>query len=137
MTRVRKEYVRPMMISEQFTADEYIAACWVGNCNISGEVYLDSNKNHKYDSNRDRYSYQNKACGEDFVIRNNITDLAELKATIGNAFVVSSQWKPNNGGCTYPGYNGGFATTATEVYNWDDHVVTVDSIVAHKQPNHS
>ncbi len=44
-----KNYVKPMMESEVFAANEYISACYSGNCNISGEVYMDTNGNGVYD----------------------------------------------------------------------------------------
>ena len=45
-----KAYVKPMMDSEVFVANEYVAACWKINCNVPTEFgFIDNNGNDKYD----------------------------------------------------------------------------------------
>ena len=78
-----KDYVRPMMRSEVFAANEYISACYSGNCNISGAVYMDTNGNGNYDEGIDKYKYTNSACRESFTVTG--ASSPEPKA---NAFVV-------------------------------------------------
>ena len=39
-----KTYVKPMLQSETFVANEYIAACWKINCNVpTGYGFIDNN----------------------------------------------------------------------------------------------
>ena len=39
-----KTYIKPMMESEYFVANQYISACWWVDCNIEyGDVYLETN----------------------------------------------------------------------------------------------
>ena len=45
-----------MLQTEVFEANEYIAACYTGVCDISGEVFLDSNGNGVYDRGIDSRS---------------------------------------------------------------------------------
>lgn len=63
----KRSYVRPILYRELFSAENYIAACkadysYVGYCNISGKVYLDSNSNQQFDPGIDEYKYTNTAC---------------------------------------------------------------------------
>ena len=53
-----------MLQTEVFEANEYIAACYTGVCDISGEVFLDSNGNGVYDRGIDSRKYYNEACGQ-------------------------------------------------------------------------
>ena len=41
---MRREYVKPVMQSEEFVANEYVAACWTIHCNVPyGTGYLEAN----------------------------------------------------------------------------------------------
>lgn len=41
---MRREYVKPVMQSEEFVANEYVAACWTIHCNVPyGTGYLETN----------------------------------------------------------------------------------------------
>lgn len=41
---MRREYVKPVMQSEEFVANEYVAACWTIHCNVPyGTGYLEKN----------------------------------------------------------------------------------------------
>lgn len=45
-----RAYVKPMMDSELFVANEYVAACWRINCNVpTGYGFIDNNGNDQYD----------------------------------------------------------------------------------------
>lgn len=49
-----KTYVKPMMQSETFVANEYIAACWKINCNVpTGYGFIDKNGNKTFDQRTD------------------------------------------------------------------------------------
>lgn len=87
-----KNYVRPMMESEVFAANEYITACYHGVCNISGHVFNDTNGNGKYDPKVDKYNYYNDACGHDYWIEGENAQLPPQ-----NAFVFSDIRRNNNG----------------------------------------
>lgn len=134
-----KKYVKPMMDSEIFVANEYVSACYVGSCNIDGEVYLDTNNNGVYDKGTDQYKYTNDACKDGFTIR------GVDSAPGANAFVVGEH-------TVYPGYWDSFLgipfyhftgwpytkTEPTPVYNFNGvHITTLDAIVPHEKPNHS
>ncbi|MDD6079243.1 MAG: hypothetical protein PUC85_03585 [bacterium] len=86
----KKVYEKPMLISEAFISNEYVAACqnpssYVGYCDISGDVYLDTNENGIFDpggKNGDSVwpRYTNTACGEKYE--------STIKPKV-NAFVVT------------------------------------------------
>ena len=45
-----RAYVKPMMDSELFVANEYVAACWRINCNVPTSYgFIDNNGNDQYD----------------------------------------------------------------------------------------
>ena len=67
----KKVYAKPTLIGEEFVPNEYVAACenptsYVGYCDISGMVYLDTNENQQYDPGIDKYEYFNTACNEKY-----------------------------------------------------------------------
>lgn len=50
---MKKEYVRPMMISEAFVANEYVATCYSGVCDVNCDdfyIWNDTNGNGEYDN---------------------------------------------------------------------------------------
>lgn len=64
---MKKAYIKPTMENEEFVPNQFVAACenpssYVGYCDISGRVYLDSNENGIYDEGIDTYKYTNSAC---------------------------------------------------------------------------
>ncbi|WP_300949439.1 hypothetical protein [Phocaeicola sartorii] len=84
----KKVYAKPTLIGEEFVPNEYVAACenptsYVGYCDISGNVYLDTNENQQFDPGIDKYKYSNTACNEKYE--------STTKPHI-NAFVVSKYW---------------------------------------------
>lgn len=81
---MKRAYVRPTMVGERFVANEYVAACGdKGLLRYPYEVYVDSNKNGKYDEN-DAYLNNYHACGE--------THEAPAKDGFLNGFMIDSRW---------------------------------------------
>lgn len=87
-----KNYVRPMMESEAFAANEYITACYHGVCNIDGYVFNDTDGDGKYTPRTDRYNYRNDACGHDYWIEGQSAQLPPK-----NAFVFKDRKRNDNG----------------------------------------
>lgn len=87
-----REYVKPMMDSEVFVANEYVSACYHGVCNISGYVFNDTNGDGQYKAGVDKYNYYNTACNHDYWIEG-----SEAKLPDRNAFVFESRRKNDNG----------------------------------------
>lgn len=98
---MKKAWSAPLLQTEVFEANEYIAACYTGVCDISGEVFLDSNGNGVYDRGIDSRKYYNEACGQQYSITGQDSVMPAK-----NAFVVD--WFGN----------------ATPVWNFDDYHVT-------------
>ena len=78
-----------MLQTEVFEANEYIAACYTGVCDISGEVFLDSNGNGVYDRGIDSRKYYNEACGQQYSITGQDSVMPAK-----NAFVVTTRDAP-------------------------------------------
>ena len=127
----KKVYEKPMLISEAFISNEYVAACqnpssYVGYCDISGPVYLDTNGNGIFDPGGDNgdsvwREYTNEACGEKYE--------STIKPKI-NAFVVSgfeSEWNWSSGHFEYTW------DTAIPVFNYRNVHVTqhIDETLHH------
>lgn len=128
---MKREYVKPMMSGERFVANEYVAACWYGNCNITGNVYLDTNGNGVYDEETDKWKYYNIACynNAQFDIQG-VDNGYDEQSDFLNAFVVKK-----TGG--YMGIPAKTEVTPVFYYN-GQHVSTLDAIVKDtKRPNHS
>ncbi len=66
---MRREYVKPVMQSEEFVANEYVAACWKMNCNVPyGFGYYEKNNVKGYQRGKDQYiAGDAKGCDEDYV----------------------------------------------------------------------
>ena len=124
---MKMRWEEPRVEVQKFIPNEYVAACYYGNCNISGEVFMDTNHNGQYDVDVDEYKYTNDACGHYFSVTGQ--DSPQPQA---NAFVVKRHWQ---GGLIFGHW---VVDSATPVYNFDDvHVSTMDSIHTHERPNHS
>lgn len=129
---MKMRWEEPRIEVQKFMPNEYVAACYYGNCNINGQVFMDSNHNDQYDVDVDEYKYTNEACGHYFSVTGQ--DSPKPQA---NAFVVDREWVTDWWG---PIPTGGHweVRSATPVYNFDNvHVSTMDSIHTHKRPNHS
>lgn len=129
----KKVYEKPMLISEAFISNEYVAACqnpssYVGYCDISGPVYLDTNGNGIFDPGGDNgdsvwREYTNTACGEKYE--------STIKPKI-NAFVVSgfkAIWESD----PYPRVVGYTWDSAIPVFNYKNVHVTqhIDETLHH------
>lgn len=85
---MKKAYVKPAIETETFVANRCVAACenpssYVGYCDISGPVYMDTNNNGVYDDGIDQYSYTNTACNQMY---------ESTTQPHFNAFVVDKEW---------------------------------------------
>lgn len=126
-----KKYVKPTMNGELFMTNEYISACFIGECNIDGSVYSDPEGKNRL--------YTNDACGHEFTIRNVET------APAANAYVVGGyrvcQWVDKDnwiGNGTHKELECTWKTETTPVYLFERvHVATISSIKPHAKPNHS
>lgn len=72
-----------MLQTEVFEANEYIAACYTGVCDISGEVFLDSNGNGVYDRGIDSRKYYNEVRTAVFHHRAGFRDAGEERIRRG------------------------------------------------------
>lgn len=125
---MKMRWEEPRIEVQKFIPNEYVAACYYGNCNISGQVFMDTNHNGQYDVDVDKYKYTNDACGHYFSVTGQ--DSPQPQA---NAFVVERVWVRD-----WRGRGHWEVRSATPVYNFDDvHVSTMDSIHTHERPNHS
>ena len=75
---MKKEYVRPMMISEAFVANEYVATCYSGVCDVNCDkfyIWDDKNSNGKYDSGESGHKVgdSNWGCKQSFNADGKIT----------------------------------------------------------------
>ena len=130
---MKMRWEEPRIEVQKFMPNEYVAACYYGNCNISGEVYMDTNHNGQYDVDGDKYKYTNDACGHYFSVTGQ--DSPQPQA---NAFVVDRDWIVDEWFMGIPVSGHWEVNSATPVYNFDDvHVSTMDSIHTHERPNHS
>ena len=131
-----KNYVRPMMESEVFAANEYITACYHGVCNIDGHVFNDTNGNGQYDPGVDRYNYYNTACDHDYWIEG-----ADAQLPDRNAFVFQKiDFERVQTGSIFgiPTYDWVRVGVGEPVRAWNfdqDHTTT--SMDLENRPNHS
>lgn len=128
----RKVWRRPMTKVQKFEANEYVAACYHGVCNIDGYVFNDTNGNGKYDPGTDRYNYSNEACGHDYWIKGQ-----ENKLPDKNAFVFQDRewvWDPK----WYDWGNGYYVGVGDPTPAWNfDRVHTTTQMDLEERPNHS
>ena len=131
-----KNYVRPMMESEAFAANEYITACYHGVCNIDGHVFNNTNGNGQYDPGVDRYNYYNTACDHDYWIEG-----ADAQLPDRNAFVFQKiDFERVQTGSIFgiPTYDWVRVGVGEPVRAWNfdqDHTTT--SMDLENRPNHS
>lgn len=121
---MKKAYVKPTMENESFVPNQFIAACknpssYIGYCDISGRVYMDTNGNGLYDEGIDKYKYTNTACNQMY---------ESDKMPEFNAFVVEEKRAPGHwegglwGGHWVPGEI--IEVVVTPVFNYKDVHVT-------------
>lgn len=101
---MKKKYVRPVMVGERFTTNEYVAACWKIKCNVPyGIGFYDENNNNQYDEGTDTYIARGYGCG---TYHNGVES--------DNGPVANAMWQPRkkigwfgreeNDGSAYPVY---------------------------------
>lgn len=108
-----KKYVKPMMNSELFMANEYVAACWKINCNVpTGFGFIDKNGNNQYDRGDEKLTSDGVyGCG---VWHKGIQGVPDDGPT------ANAKWQPQE-------YKGGIlgghfenSGSAYDVYYWSD-----------------
>lgn len=83
-----KKYIRPMMSSEVFLANEYVAACWKIRCNVPyGIGFYDKNNNNLYDEGIDTFIAKGTGCS---AYHNGVES--------DNGPVANAMWQPRKGG---------------------------------------
>ena len=104
-----KSYVKPMMESEVFAANEYIAACWRINCNVpTGFGFIDNNGNDQYDRGDEKLTSDGVyGCG---VWHTGVQGVPDDGPT------ANAMWQPQRGG--WFGYKDD--GPAYDVYYWSD-----------------
>ena len=100
---MRREYVKPVMQSEEFVANEYVAACWKMKCNVPyGFGYYEKNGVTGYQEGQDQYIAGGaKGCNEDYVAHGITTS-----EPTANAWWQATT-KPQGGGHKGKGPHGG------------------------------
>lgn len=85
---MKKKYVRPVMVGEKFTTNEYVAACWRIKCNVPyGIGFYDENNNNQYDEGTDEYIAKGYGCG---TYHNGVES--------DNGPVANAMWQPRKSG---------------------------------------
>ena len=128
----RKVWRRPLTKVQKFEANEYVAACYHGVCNISGYVFNDTNGNGQYDPDVDRYNYYNTACNHDYWIEGQEAELPNKNAFVfqDREWVSDPKWWD-----WFYGYYVG-AGDPTPAWNFDQ-VHTTTQMDLDERPNHS
>ena len=128
----RKVWRRPLTKVQKFEANEYVAACYHGVCNISGYVFNDTNGNGQYDPGADRYNYYNTACNHDYWIEGQEAELPNKNAFVfkDREWVSDPQWWD-----WFYGYYVGVGDS-TPAWNFDQ-VHTTTQMDLEERPNHS
>lgn len=81
---MKREYVKPVMMGEAFVANEYVATCYSGKCDITGRNFYewnDKNNNGKVDQGElgDLVVWGNDACSKSFNAEGNVKRVATLQ----------------------------------------------------------
>ena len=126
-----RTYVKPIMDSEVFVANEYVAACWKIECNVErGIGFYDINNNGQYDSGDQKICRDNPrvGCGE---WHNGVAGVPDDGPT------ANAMWQPAN-------FLGKPRGDAYPVYYWSDgqgdthkHFSKVDDAQWETNPNAS
>lgn len=133
MKSMKKIYESPKAYVEEFTPNEYVAACYTGHCNISGYVFSDTNGDGVYNPKTDTYKYKNTACNEPYSITGQSSSLPPQ-----NAFIFKEVRRNNNGtpGWLLDDYYVGVGTP-TRVWNYKNDHTTTQMDRDPNRPNHS
>lgn len=129
---MRKEYVKPSITSEEFVANEYIAACWNIKCNVPyGYGYIEKNGIPGYQSglwNGDPFIVEGRGCGT----------MHEANGIDAAGPAANAMWQPTNSwGMDKGDPYGVFYFKAKGQGSSDHHFCTLDSVNWEKNPNAS
>lgn len=106
---MKRNWVKPLAVVQQFVPNEYVAACWKINCNVPvGYGYLDNNGNGAYDWGDTLLTPRGRevrGCG---------TYHSGVEGVPDDGPVANAMWHPSRGGKDY------------EVYYWRDGKGTYD-----------
>lgn len=96
---MKKEWIQPRAIGEEFVPNEYVAACWKIKCNVPlGFGYLDKNGNGQYDRRVDEAmpdaNPEYKGCN---VYHNGVPGVPD------DGPIANAMWHPKKG-ADYPVY---------------------------------
>ena len=133
----KRNYVRPILNRELFSAENYIAACkaeysYVGYCNISGPVYLDTNENGVFDPGIDQHEYDNTACNRKYesTIQPHTNAFVVIGLEKKTTYCDNPSYSPTLGIPHHIGHNCEKTTytytSATPVFNYEDVHVTAN-----------
>lgn len=128
----RKVWRRPLTKVQKFEANEYVAACYHGVCNISGYVFNDTNGDGQYDPGVDRYNYYNTACNHDYWIEGQEAELPNKNAFVfqDREWVSDPQW--------WDWLHGYYVGVGDPTPAWNfDQVHTTTQMDLEERPNHS
>lgn len=129
---MRKKWLEPKVQVQEFTPNEYVAACYHGVCDISGYVFNDTNGNGEYDLGVDRYNYYNTACAQDYWIEGQDAQLPNKNAFVfqDREWVSDPKWDD--------WFNGYYVGVGEPVPAWNfDRVHTTTQMDLENRPNHS
>lgn len=129
---MRKEYVKPSITSEEFVANEYIAACWNIKCNVPyGYGYIEKNGISGYQSglrNGDQYIASGRGCNT----------VHEAKGIDAAGPAANAMWQPTNSlGMDKGDPYGVFYFKAKGQGSSNHHFCTLDAVNWEKNPNAS
>lgn len=128
---MKKEYTTPRIYSEQFVANEYVAACWNIKCNVpSGIGYIETNGISGYqrgnkDYKGDKIISSGYGCGT----------MHEAHGIDAAGPVANAMWQEDRSDKYYPVFY--FRAKADKPGDKNDHFCTLDSVNWEKNPNAS
>ena len=100
-----RAYVKPMMDSEVFVANEYVSACWWVDCNIDfGDVYLETNGEE---------GLQTSGRNSDTKIGSRVTGCGRIHNGVTEEPTANGYWVER-------GFFGGTTGTVKDVFSWED-----------------
>ena len=129
---MRKEYVKPSITSEEFVANEYIAACWNIKCNVPyGYGYIEKNGIPGYQSglrNGDQYIASGRGCNT----------VHEAKGIDAAGPAANAMWQPTDSlGMDKGDPYGVFYFKAKGQGSSNHNFCTLDAVNWEKNPNAS
>ena len=133
MKSMKKIYESPKAYVEEFTPNEYVAACYTGHCNISGYVFRDTDGDGKYTPGVDKYKYYNEACNEPYSITGQSSTLPPRNAFIFEDrkwSINGTPWNPSDDHWEGVG-------TPIPVWNYKSDHTTTKMDRDPNRPNHS